>query len=252
MSRNYRYGDSDSDEDERRKPDSKPQRSINELLSKALAEAAEPGQGDEEPEVLEAPPHTSNHAESKSNNNEMKRSGAGDDDEPDAKLRKREQEERNKAMMEEEKRVAEMTFDHDALLPFQSMKERAKYIPLRLTYEERKNLRLVNAAINVSDYTTEVDVQFKNKARRHHMQLQRIVAFLSGIYPFIILLLSDLFASLHFLPLGLVAATNYDKGQEVLNDRNFTEYQELIKDLLEIARRYKITNPEKMRSEYGE
>jgi hypothetical protein len=48
-----------------------------------------------------------------------------------------------------------------------------------------------------------------------------------------------------------VAATNYDKGQEVLSDRNFTEHQDIIKDMLEIARRYKITNPEKMRSEYG-
>lgn len=48
-----------------------------------------------------------------------------------------------------------------------------------------------------------------------------------------------------------MAATNYDKGQEVLTDRNFTEFQDLIKDMLEIARRYKITNPEKMRSEYG-
>lgn len=109
------------------------------------------------------------------------------------------------------------------------MLERAKYIPLRLTYEERKSLRLVNASINVSDYTTAVDIAFRNKARRNHVQLQHIVAFLTG----------------------LIAATNYEKGQEVLADRNFAAYEQDIQTMLEIARRYKITNPEKMRSEYG-
>jgi hypothetical protein len=182
---NNRRDDSDSSDDDnssKKEKSNKPERTINELLSKALAQAAEPGQGDEEPEVLEAPPHTSSHAEAKSSGNESKRNTEEDEEEPEAKQFKREQEERNKAMIEEERKQAELNFDHDALLPFQSMKERAKYIPLRLTYEERKNLRLVNAAINVSDYTTEVDVQFKNKARRHHMQLQRIVAFLSGTH----------------------------------------------------------------------
>jgi len=42
------------------------------------------------------------------------------------------------AMEEEERRVAALTFDDDALLPFDDMRERAKYIPLRLSYEERK------------------------------------------------------------------------------------------------------------------
>lgn len=40
---------------------------------------------------------------------------------------------------------------------------------------------MVNAAINVSDYTTRVDVAFKSVNRRKHVQLQQIVAFLSGI-----------------------------------------------------------------------
>jgi hypothetical protein len=60
------------------------------------------------------------------------------------------------------------------------MSDRAKYIPLRLTYEERKNLRLVNASIKVSDYTTAVDVEFKSKSKRKHTQLQHICAFLTG------------------------------------------------------------------------
>ena len=125
--------------------------------------------------------------------------------------------------------MAALTFDPDALLPFENMAERAKYIPLRLTYDERKSLRMVNAAINVSDYTSTVDVQFKSKAKRKHTQLQQIVAFLSGI----------------------VGCTGYAKAQEILEDRNFEPYEDMLRTKMEIARRYKITNPEKMRSEYG-
>lgn len=107
--------------------------------------------------------------------------------------------------------------------------ERSKYIPLRLTYEERKALRLVNAAINVSNYTTAVDREFKTKQRRHFTQLQHICAFLSG----------------------LVAAADYGNGQDVLAERNFGAFEAYLQNVLEIARRYKIMNPEKMRSEYG-
>ena len=181
-----------------------------------MEDAANPGIGDEEPKVLE----DSNVQHRAS---EMKRRGSGfsnKDSQPDAKQRRSE---RNKAIEEEERKQAEMTFDIDALLPSQSMLERAKYIPLRLTYEERKTLRLVNASINVSDYTTVVDIVFKNKARRNYLQLQQIVAFLTGI----------------------IAATNYDKGQEVLANRNFTDYEDDIQSMLEIDRRYKISNPTK-------
>eukprot|EP01038_Epipyxis_sp_PR26KG_P016737 gene16737-22896_t len=226
--------DSDSDDNTRTKGDGKVTRNLNELLMKVLEDAANPGIGDEDPEVLEKEPSSMS-----TNGIVVKRSGEKDDNEvddesdrPDPKQRKNEQEERNKAMVEEEKKLSELNFDSDFLnntASYDSMKERAKYIPLRLTYEERKSLRLVNASINVSDYTTTVDVAFKNKARRHHVQIQHIVAFLSG----------------------LVAATDYNRGQEVLTNRNFVDYESLIGKMLEIARRYKITNPEKMRSEYG-
>jgi hypothetical protein len=248
MSRVYSKSEPDSDDSDsgnNAKKNRQPTRSINELLVRALETAANPGFGDEEPEVMEAP-----SVEGASN--DSKRSGEQDSKgSPDAKHSRTDADEeerrlalRARQIAEEERKAAEMQVKHSSELAVgddemlddspseaaeENMRERAKYIPLRLTYEERKNLRMVNAAINVSDYTTAVDVPFTNKARRHHVQLQHIVAFLTGI----------------------IAAKDYDRGQQVLEDRNFVPYAELIAAMLEIARRYKITNPEKMRSEYG-
>lgn len=60
--------------------------------------------------------------------------------------------------------------------------ERSKYIPVRLTHEERKKLRLVEAALNVSEYTNHVDNgNFFGKTKRIHAQLNDICAILSGL-----------------------------------------------------------------------
>lgn len=107
---------------------------------------------------------------------------------------------------------------------------RAKYIPVRLTLDERKLLRLVLAALNVSEYTDKVDVYaYGNKAKRMAFQLKEMCAILSG----------------------LVIANDYNRGQKLLKDRNFVENKEYFKTIFEIGRRYKIMNPEKMRGEYG-
>lgn len=46
-----------------------------------------------------------------------------------------------------------------------SFLERAKYIPLRLAYDERKQFRLLEAALNVSEYTDKVDVYTFHKSK---------------------------------------------------------------------------------------
>ena len=131
--------------------------------------------------------------------------------------------------LEEDALALEAELDGSEMVDSANMLERAKYIPLRLSYEERKALRLVNAAISVSNYTSTVDKIFKSNSRRQNHQLQHICAFLSG----------------------LVSAHNYGEGQDVLSDRNFIPFEQYLQEVLEIARRYKIMNPEKMRSEYG-
>lgn len=118
----------------------------------------------------------------------------------------------------------------DALSPaYNSVRERARYIPLRLSLGERKMLRLVEAAMCCCEYTTEVDRPFKSAARRTHEQLKGVTSILRG----------------------LVTACDYQAGQKLQQDDNFAEYEGFFRTMFEIARRHKIMNPEKMRTEYG-
>ncbi|KAG3117557.1 UPF0652 protein [Phytophthora idaei] len=110
------------------------------------------------------------------------------------------------------------------------MLDRAKYIPVRLTYEERKLLRALEAALCVSSYTDKLDTpKFLPAAKRVRAQLQDVCGFLSA----------------------LAVASDYKAGQEVLDEKNFAESAEFFQEIFELGRRYKIMNPEKMRGEYG-
>lgn len=108
--------------------------------------------------------------------------------------------------------------------------ERSHYIPLRLTLEERKKLRLLEATLNVSEYTDKVDVySHKSKTARIHAQIHDICAILSG----------------------LLVASDYRKGQQLIQDHEFKDNELVFQMIFEIGRRYKIMNPERMRDSYG-
>jgi len=118
----------------------------------------------------------------------------------------------------------------ELLDPSMNFVERAKYIPLRLDMDERKLLRLLEAALHVSEYTDKVDVlTFRSKTSRITKQLKEICAIMCG----------------------LVVATDYRRGQELISDKDFASNAEFFQTAFEIGRRHKVMNPEKMRSEYG-
>jgi len=50
---------------------------------------------------------------------------------------------------------------------------------------------------------------------------------------------------------GLLLATDYKQGQELFQDRDFKNNEIFFQQLFELGRRYKIMNPDKMRSTYG-
>ncbi|KAK9472762.1 uncharacterized protein V1510DRAFT_416844 [Dipodascopsis tothii] len=110
------------------------------------------------------------------------------------------------------------------------MRGRAKYIPVRLTQQERKLLRLLEAALNVSEYTDKVDIlAYASKAKRIVGQLKEVCSILAG----------------------LVVATDMKLGQEMFDDRDFAKNAKWFKKIFEIGRRYKIMNPERMRDSFG-
>lgn len=108
--------------------------------------------------------------------------------------------------------------------------ERCKYIPLRLTFEERNRLRLLEAALNVSEYTDKVDIfSCQRKDERVLQQIKKICSTLSG----------------------LIVAQDYRHGQKLIQSRDFHNNERFFQNIFEIGRRYKIMNPDKMRTEYG-
>lgn len=109
--------------------------------------------------------------------------------------------------------------------------ERAKFIPMRLTLPERKFLRLLEAALNVSEYTDKIDtIGFGlSKAKRIVHQIRELCAIMSG----------------------LVLAADYKQGQELFTDKDFQANEDFFQQIFEMGRRHKIMNPDKMRSTYG-
>lgn len=80
--------------------------------------------------------------------------------------------------------AVEFVSQSNSVLPSEStdVSERAKFIPLRLTYDERKYLRLLEACLNVCEYTDKIDViSYTSKNKRIVMQIKEICAILSGL-----------------------------------------------------------------------
>ena len=50
---------------------------------------------------------------------------------------------------------------------------------------------------------------------------------------------------------GLVVASDFRLGQEMLVEREFSDNAEWFKSVFEIGRRYKVQNPDGMRGAYG-
>ncbi|KAJ6451499.1 hypothetical protein C8R47DRAFT_1170128 [Mycena vitilis] len=109
--------------------------------------------------------------------------------------------------------------------------ERSKFIPLRLNLAERKYLRLLEAALSVSEYTDKIDtIGFGlSKAKRIVQQIRELCAIMSG----------------------LLLSADYKRGQELFTDRDFEANAEFYQLIFELGRRHKIMNPDKMRTTYG-
>jgi len=129
-----------------------------------------------------------------------------------------------------QKIVDEEKKDHPLPSRRSHMLERSRYIPLRLVHKERKRLHILEASLNVSQYTDKVDTG--NEQQRMNL-LRTQLKDISAIFT------------------GLLIATDYKEGQILLKEKDFTKYAKFFQNTFEIGRRHKVMNPEKMRSEYG-
>ena len=101
--------------------------------------------------------------------------------------------------------------------------ELARFIPLRLTEEERRILAIIDRTLKVSEYTDNVDLYISRGARQETIrtELEKFKAVLSGQF----------------------VAMKMSKTTDSLTD-------EWFQSAFEIARRYKAMNPDRMRETY--
>jgi len=108
--------------------------------------------------------------------------------------------------------------------------ERAKWIPLRLNEEERNILNILESCLDVSEYTDKIDVfSHSGKEKRIQYQLYDVCQIIAG----------------------LRIAADYGTGKKLFKGKNFKDTEAFLQWAFEVARRHKIRNPEKMRTEYG-
>ena len=114
----------------------------------------------------------------------------------------------------------------------------AGLIPLRLGESEREALRVLDGALQVSEYTEKVDfsaISPKSSSSFRQMRSTRI---------------TEQFEELLATVAGLtVVASTKDGG--VMVECSLAENADTFATVFEIGRRYKMMNPDKMRSTYG-
>ncbi len=91
-------------------------------------------------------------------------------------------------------------------------------------------LRLVEAAMNVSEYTDKVDIAgFRDKSGRMAEQLKSVFSIICG----------------------LMVAEDYPAGEALMREKERDGAEAFFQTAFEIARRYKVLNPDRMRADYG-
>lgn len=95
---------------------------------------------------------------------------------------------------------------------FSSWLKRSAFIPLRLTSKEQKELSLMECALNISEYTDNVDIE-------HYFSSQRnIIKYLSELLSII---------------MGLSVSSDYKMGEQLVKDNDFKNNKEFLQHMFE-------------------
>jgi len=148
-------------------------------------------------------------------------------------------------------------------LPCEDLYEFAKYIPLRLNERERSLLQVLESALNVSEYTDNVDVAQRrsNKTRRILDGILEECNISTGLA--VCGMTEDILPPVvtkekRRRKLRMVSKRNEKKkceseeyGSGSLAERDPRENAAFFQELFEVGRRNKVLNPSKMRDSYG-
>ncbi|KAG8343208.1 putative Protein of unknown function (DUF2009) [Trypanosoma vivax] len=105
----------------------------------------------------------------------------------------------------------------------------ADFIPLRLNQAERKVQRLMRGIIMASRYTDKVDNEITLKGNKRDAAIvKEITSALSGF----------------------VVGLDIEKGTALLQNRDFAPFAKDIQSAVETCRRYKMMNPDLLRTDY--
>lgn len=104
----------------------------------------------------------------------------------------------------------------------------AHFIPLRLTMRERKIQRLMRGVMLASSYTNKVDRESIAATKRSGIIAKEVTSAM----------------------VGFVFGTSMDAGTRLLTEKDFTPYAAAIRSAVESCRRYKIMNPDLLRTDY--
>ena len=120
-------------------------------------------------------------------------------------------------------------YSNDSERRLKTNRERVRWLPLRLTEEERTLLALLQGALHHSEYTDKVDVfSHSEKVQR---QLHEMTDYMQT-------------------QCGLQLANSFKAGQRLVQSK-LRANQDFFARAFEVGRRYKVMNPQKMRSDYG-
>jgi hypothetical protein len=118
--------------------------------------------------------------------------------------------------------------------------ELCTWIPLRLTEEERGLLQLLDGALQISEYTDKVDVARNDHGWGQGRGYRGEDAMLGEMKEFCQLVV------------GLYVAGDLKRASsEVAERASPFEFGDMLRNVFEVGRRYKIQNPTKMRTTYG-
>lgn len=127
------------------------------------------------------------------------------------------------------------------------LEERVKFIPMRLLEEERKLLRLIEGAMEISEYTDKVDVSNNDYGFGFMFFYSNREVAPRNKDDIIKRELDEIFSLL----MGLYTSDNFKAGQRMIEEKKFKDNERFFQRVFEIGRRFKIMNPDKLRSIYG-